>query len=302
MFLWFDIENNKQKWNDLLNKGYEYLFNNFAYLQLHKPGKSLLCGIISNNNELKIGGIFHNNKQVFEIFMFPECASPDVSGRLFQWLKDNDVSKVIIHSFARGIEEFKHLSFKYSITERLEFITSEQYCSELNKGSLHKTHRRTINKLEKQELRLTIINKNFFMHLIVSFIYKVKRKPYLLAGVKSVVKEIFQLVKLSKCLRLENEFVLYSIVDNKNKNLSYALLLESGDCAYYMMGASTESGYKIRSSVYLMWLLLNKYCNDAVEFNMGGVNISSQTDKGVYQFKQQFSLSEHSRTSIQVKL
>lgn len=302
MFLWFDIEKNKNEWNSLLNTGYEFLFNNYEYLILNKPRNSILSGIITEDNQIKIGGILHSNRQVYEIFMFPLNVTPDFVNDFLKWVKQSGIRKVIIHSFARGIEQCNQLNFNYNTTKRLELIADESYFRNFSKSSLHNTHRRTINKFEQKNFELRKIERFFILHLLSSFLYKVKRKPYLLSGWKSLIKELLYIVKLNKLLKSHEVYVLYSIVDINNKKLSYALILESGSCAYYMLGASTSDGYKIRASVYLMWMLLNKYCKEGVEFNMGGVNISNNSDKGVYRFKKQFGLHEFERISIQVDL
>lgn len=300
MFSWFDIEKNAREWDILLDEGYEYLFNSSVYLMLHKKGNSQVIGILSENKNIKIGGLLHNNR-CFECLMFPDTATPDFVNNLFQWLIKNNIKSVIINSFSSALKEHSLKNYQYSVTERIEFVADAHYCGNLSKKILHKTHRRTINKFERSEVELVKVKKSYFICLVFAYFDKIKRKPYLYNGMKSLIKEILNIFKLSKLLKSYDEFSLYSIKDNKN-NLAFALILESGSAAYYMIGASRKRGYKMRASVYLMWTLLNKYCDEGIEFNMGGVNKSNNTDEGVYKFKKQFGLDEQERKSFQVDL
>jgi len=299
MFLWFEIEKNAHEWNNLLEAGYEYLFNSHAYLLLNKPGKSSLAGIVNEN--FRMGGLLHQDKQCFECFIFPLNITADVLNELLKWLKAQGVSKVIFNSFAHGSEKVGLPNGVHSTTKRIEFIADGKYCENLSKSSLHSTHRRTINKLERSNVQLIKIERFFFIHLAISHVTKIIRKPDLYAGIRRFLKELLYIYQLSKLIKLHDEFMLYSVIEKK-KILSSAVILQSGNVAYYMLGASRSCGYKTRASVYLMWSLLNKYCKEGIEFNMGGVNISTNSDEGVYRFKKQFGLEEHERKSFQVKL
>ena len=302
-FLWFAIEDSKEEWDALLEPGYEFLFNSNAYLMLNKYKGWSLVGIVSKDQTFKVGGLCLNN-ETYEVFIFPANISSDLLTRFLGFLREAGIRELIIHSYGRGVEGYNDIVLNSSSsTERIELVADKLYYDGFSKRSLHNMHRRTINKLEKDDgIRLCKVKKYFAYHLFTSYIGKIKRKPYLLCGVKGFISELLHAIKLGMTVKLREEFVLYSLIDKNNKRLSYALLLESGSHAYYMLGASTTLGYTKRASVYLMWLLLNEFCTKGIEFNMGGVNLENSGDLGVYRFKKQFGLQESKRISVRLKL
>lgn len=300
MFRWFGIEERPLEWDNQLKSGYNYIFNNFAYLKLNKYGKSRIVGVINDDCKLRIGGLIYDGDSIFECFTFQtDLAKQECLNELLEWLSLNSINKVVINSFGQGVEDYEVTNNNLTLIQRCEFIADYKYYSELSKKRLHSTHRRTVNKFEKGLFTFFKIKKNIFFTLVNLYLAKVERKRFLFEGIKAFLKEIIYFYKLSTLVKKHSAYTLYGLKDNR-RLLSYALILSSGDKAYYMIGASSRRGYQNRSSVYLMWKLINKYSDSAIEFNLGGANAIKKD--GVYQFKKQFGLKEQNRVSIKVIL
>jgi hypothetical protein len=311
-FEWFDLAGDPNGWNALVWQRAS-LFHLGPVLAAHAFGAAvprgiLLCG--AGDAPVPIGGLVRESggAKSFSSLSFPSLEATGDAGlveSLTEWLFAEGFNSIEIGSFDGGAEGYR-LPEHVSVRERLEFVWDLRESAQQRLRALNSNHKRKLQKLRKRddlELReIGGLQPELLTWLRVQWARRRERAPGL--------RQILEMYGYHRFLhtRLTRQGVghLYGIYDADNTLLSAAYMLETGDSAFYMIGASSPAGYQLNASLRLFWDLAERYQSRGVRrLHFGGVPAAaleeSHDEHGVLRFKAGFGIEPARRLSLSIR-
>ena len=308
-----DITRSPDEWRKLTQKHGSRIFSLYETLKFNVFGKDKLFGTVINieGKITLLPLIFRvRDEIVLESLMFPVLA-PSHQRIVLDVITDiaekYGAEKIILGSFTQGVETLDpQLASSMVARDRCEFVFDLSMPYEEILQGIHSNHRRKIRKNKNSGHRMEKLDKDQIRHLM-SCETDWKRKKGISAGYYSLFRQFMKHRSYKRELLDKGAANLFGVKSVDDTVLSIALMLEDGEEAFYMIGASTDRGYKSGASVYLFSELVLYYQQQSfTRLNLGGVPMdalqSDHEEHGVYRFKHAFGLQPQVRKSGILKL
>lgn len=304
---WHDIEADPKGWDDLVADLDLGAFHRAEMLAAHRYGRSRRRGIVVERDGRPVaalGGLHTDATPArFESLAFPPRATEgggDLPGRLIAWLAGEGVGAVAFGSFDGGVEGYEEVpGARY--TERLEFPWRLPGTEDAVRASLRSNHRRKLAKLATTGAALqTIPRRQAAVLTRMQGHFDERRGGG--RGLRARLRAHRFHRRVHRHLGRTGLATLYGLYDGPTL-LSVAYMIECGDRAFYMMGASSGAGYRVGASVALFVGLAVQYAGRGIhELNLGGVpgeaEKTGHEENGVYRFKIGFGIRPEARRSL----
>lgn len=305
-FAWRDIEADPAGWDRTASDLGAGVFHRAGFLAAHRFGRARRRGVViaaAGTPAAALGGLFtaRPGGARFQTLGFPPrgLLPSDLPGRLCAWLRAEGVAEADLGSFDGGVEDYDLVPGART-KDRLEFPWALE-APEALKAALHSNHRRKLNKLGKMALELRPVTRR-----PAAVLTRVQRHWEARKGEEAGLMGLIRLHGFHR--RLDREVgraglaTLYGLYDGDTL-LTAAYMLECGERAFYMLGASSPDGYRIGASVGLFMALAGRYMERGIRvLNLGGVPREAEKDgheeHGVYRFKTGFGIRPAARTSL----
>jgi hypothetical protein len=308
-FHWFDVEADPRAWDALVADLKARVFHLSGLLEAHRFGRARRRGVLIARGGTPVavlGGLWTDREggARFQTLAFPPLRPglpPDLPGRLCAWLNAEGVGEAELGSFDGGVEDYDALPGAQAVP-RLEFPWELAHPEAL-RAALHTNHRRKLAKFAKagEAPELRPITRR-----PAAVLTRVRRHWETRKGERGGLVAWWRLHGYHR--RLEREVgarghaTLYGLFQGDTL-LSAAYMLEHGDRAFYMIGASSPDGYRAGASVGLFMDLAARYRERGVRvLNLGGVPAEAERDghdeHGVYRFKAGFGIRPAVRLSL----
>lgn len=311
-FRWFETRRNPAAWNQLLAYGPQRLFNLSEMLAAHAQGGSYSRGIIfqqPDGRRIAMGALLNErqSRPSLEMLAFPALATtgdPDLLIALSAWLSMQQITDIQIGSFTGGVEGYRLPEQGLTSRNRLEFEWNLRDAPEQRFRSLRSNHKRKLRRLLKEELELRKVER-YQAEQLTRLRLEWGRRRSMPTGFRHTVGMYLYYRFLHRNLTQTGIANLYGLYNRSGKLLSLAYMLESDDVAFYMIGASSEEGYRLNASLRLFWDLSKYYSDRGYQFlNLGGVPadaaIEGHAEHGVFRFKTGFGCEPITRTSLSI--
>lgn len=304
---WFDIEADPGGWDALARDLGARVFHLSGLLEAHRYGRARRRGVLIARGGTPVAALGGLHTAMpggarFQTLAFPPLGPKlpsDLPGHLCNWLAAEGVADADLGSYDGGVEDYETVPAARA-TARLEFPWTLEAPEALRAG-LHSNHRRKLAKLAKAGPELRPITRG-----PAAVLTRVRRHWEARRGEDAGLMGWLRLHGFHR--RLDREVgrrglaTLYGLFDGKTL-LSAVYMLEHGDRAFYMLGASSPEGYKAGASVGLFMDLAARYVERGVRvLNLGGVPAEAEKDghdeHGVYRFKVGFGIRPVARTSL----
>lgn len=308
-FDWYDIASDPAGWDQSVAQTKQSLFNHSRVLAVHAFQGAQLRGVALRRGGRTIavlGGLMRETPagRSFESLCFPVLGpqrSDSLVYDLIGWLHGQGVTQMKFGSFAGGVESYC-LGDGFTLTERLEFPWDLNDSAESRRRRLRTSHRRKLNKLDRQALTARRIERNQAWLLTRTRAQWAERK-----GEKFRLADLVRLYGyhrlLHKHLTRTGIANLYGLYGSSGRLLSVAYMLEFRDLSFYMIGASSPEGYRLSASMKLFWDLARFYSDKGFRYlHLGGVpkgaSAEQHEEHGVYRFKQGFGIDPAIRMTL----
>lgn len=309
-FDWFDIAADAAGWDYLAAGQPHSLFNSSAMLQAHAGRGSRPLGIVlprSDGSVLALGGVacLDRKRRSWSCLAFPPLAAtddPDLVKTLIAWLQARGIRRIKLGSYTSGVDGY-HLPTGDAVAhQRMEFIWSLETTPEARFKALRSNHKRKLQRLRKQPFQLRKLRRWQAVHMTRLRLQWGQRRA-LNCGIVQLMDIYLHYRQLQRCLTRAGIGHLYGLYDEQQRLLSLAYMLEAGDMAFYMIGASSAAGYRHNASLRLFWDLAEQYQARGFRcLHLGGVPAAARSaaheEHGVQRFKAGFGIEPIGRTSL----
>lgn len=312
-FDWFDIRAESSSWDELARRGEQPMFHLAPLLRAHEHGSGKPAGVTlraPGGRRIAIGGLLRkvDGGRCFETLSFPPLAetdAPELVRSLASWLDAQGFAEVRFGSYAGGVEDYR-LPLQGALTrQRLEYLWDVSAPSDARYRAIRSNHKRKLQKLLKQQLVLKKIDR-FQAEQMTWMRIQWARRRELSLGYRRVLEIYRYHHTLRRTLSRPGVAHLYGIYDTADNLLSLAYMLEVGETAFYMIGASSPAGYQMNASLRLFWELGESYNARGFKVvNLGGAPVEALSEDheehGVMRFKAGFGIEPISRVSLTIK-
>lgn len=304
---WCDIDQDPAPWDDALPALGLGVFHYSGLLAAHRTGGARRRGVrieAEGRGAGGLGGLYSDtpNGGRFVTLGFPPRRSAldaDLPGRVIAWLAGQGVTEVALGSFDGGVEDYA-LPQGACPSERLEFPWALPGSADQVRSALRTHHRRKLAKLAGTEFALKVIARApAWVMTWVQYHWEVRRggfRPLALWRTHQFH------AGLQRHVGRAGLATLYGLYRGRAL-LTAAYMLEHGDRAFYMLGASAPAGYRVGASVRLFCDLAVRYAGAGTRvLNLGGVPREAEKEgheeHGVYRFKTAFGVQPAPRRSL----
>ncbi len=306
----FDIERDSSGWDAIAAASGRNLFQSSGLIAVHRFGRAHSQGLLIRKDGRTIagiGGLVTGSKDArgFQSLSFPGFSQPQAPGvvsQLIESLRSLGFRRVAFGSFNGGVEEHAEECPGCTLSERLEFIYDLSADEDERYRWLNYNHRRQLKKSSAHGFSLGKVGHNqpwVMTRLHRDWANRRERGKRL----QELFSDWFYFRRVTQRLVGGGGGTLYALRDAGGETLSFAFMLESAETAYYMMGASSNRGYRCGASVRLFWELARHYRDTPVRLlNFGGVPAGARDkahdEHGVYRFKSGFGVDPVIRRSL----
>lgn len=312
-FDWFDVRADASNWDRLVRRGEQPMFHLAPLLRAHEHGSGKPAGVTwraPGGRRVAIGGLVRkvDGGRCFETLSFPpltETGAPELARSLADWLEAQGFVEIRFGSYAGGVEDYRLPSQGAVTRQRLEYLWDVSAPSDVRYRAIRSNHKRKLQKLLKQQLVLKKIDRFQAEQLTWMRIQWARRRELSLTARR--VLEIYRYHHaLRRTLSRSGVAHLYGIYDSADSLLSLAYMLEIGETAFYMIGASAPAGYQMNASLRLFWELGESYNARGFKVvNLGGAPVEALSEDheehGVMRFKAGFGIEPISRVSLTIR-
>jgi hypothetical protein len=313
-FEWYDIERDPSGWDEAVSAMGQNVFHRSAVLATEQWGRAVRRGVVVKRfgarlcvlgglvTPLAMGGRFH-------ALSFPPCAErapADLPQRLTEWLLYQGVTDIRIGSFDGGVEAFAATARPSRSNERLEFIYDLTLSEEQRLRAANSNHRRKLRRSESDPMVLRRIDhRQAWTMMRLRATWGKRRGEHL--SLKWLWRNYRYYHRLTTHLGQDSSARLYGLFSETSGILSMAYMLERDGASFYMIGASSEEGYKRGASVRLFFELARHYPGAGIRtMNFGGVPVEAREERheenGVYRFKTGFGIEPTLRRSLTIEV
>lgn len=311
-FQWFDIDAQPRVWDDKVRASGQSLFHLSALLTAHAFGSDARRGVLIYDGPrlvALVGGILkqRRRRRMFQSLSFPSAATtgrPTLVRELMEWLLGQGIVSVSFGSYDGGVEKYELPESACGLRERLEFLWVLNEAAENRLRSLRSNHKRKLQKLLKEGLVLREVER-WQPELLTWMRVQWARRRGHTWGLWDIVRMYRYHRYIYKALSAPGMARLYGLYSRDGTLLSLAYMLETDGMGFYMIGASSPSGYQINASVKLFWDLAERYTARGFHWlHLGGVpraaTDAGHDEHGTFRFKSGFGIQPLGRTSLSV--
>lgn len=312
-FRWFEITSDPEGWGRIIENQTLGMFHTGPLLRAHADGRAQPIGILlpqPDGSTLPIGGLITpmGSHRSFKTLAFPPLAAtedPELVKTLTTWLFAQGVKKIEFGSFTCGVEGYSLPTVETALRLRQEFIWSLEISPEERFRALRSNHRRKLRKLRQEPLELRRLER-FQAERMAQLRVQWGQRRALSFSMLEMVQMYMYYRRLHRHLTRAGVGHLYGLYDQEGGLLSLAYMLEVGEMAFYMIGASSPAGYRLNASLRLFWDLAKQYQSQGYRYlHFGGVPAAATSkqheEHGVFRFKAGFGIEPISRTTLLIQ-
>lgn len=204
------------------------------------------------------------------------CKENNIVAEFIRFHPLNDFANLLIEN-----EKLKNIFNLLRLERKVVYVDLTLDIEEIIKG-FSKGRKSDIKMAEKKNLVFTELSKVDYMPIF--------KKIYFQTMDRNNADKYYYFSEnyFIKMVEIEN-FRLFS-VSNQNEIVSMAIIIESFPNIYYHLGATTESGLKLKAMPYLLFKVIELYNKKGnyEKFILGGGRTNSDTDT-LFLFKKEFS-------------
>jgi len=204
------------------------------------------------------------------------CKENNIIAEFIRFHPLNDFVNLLIEN-----EKLKNIFNLLRLERKVVYVNLTLSIEEIIKG-FSKRRRRDIKTAERKNLVFTELSKTDYMPIFKKIYFHTMDRN------KADKYYYFSDNYFMKIAKIEN-FRLFG-VSNENEIVSMAIIIESFPNIYYHLGATTESGLKLKAMPYLLFKIIELYNKKGnyEKFILGGGRTNSDTDT-LFLFKKEFS-------------
>jgi hypothetical protein len=313
-FEWYDIERDPEGWDESVSDMGQNVFHRSATLAAEQSGLSVRRGVVVKRFGARVclvGGLItpQGTGGSFRALSFPQASErslPDLPDKLSDWLLYQGITHISIGSFDGGVEGYRRDSRQGRASERLEFIYDLSLSDDQRLRTASANHRRQLKKSETESMVLRRIDHHqaWIMSRLNAAWAKRRGDRF---NLRRFLQKYRYYRRLTNRLGNDRSAQLYGLYGAHGGILSMAYMLERAGASFYMIGASSEEGYKRGASVRLFFELARHYPSVGIRtMNFGGVPIEARDSRhvefGVYRFKTGFGIDPTLRRSLTIEV